>query len=107
MNQSPHDNIAVPGASFAYTDDVSILASTAPGLQQLVNTCSVYNLIWRFKFGIKKAVVNILAYYVNMCDKEPTLYLGNNQIHNSDSIDILGVTITSKTNFNQRVDNRH
>jgi len=34
------------------------------------------------------------------------LYLGNNQIHNSHSIDILGVTFISKTNFNQYVDNR-
>ena len=35
-----------------------------------------------------------------------TLYLDDNQLHNSDSIDILGVTFTSKANFHQHFDNR-
>jgi len=38
--------------SFVYADDVSIVTSTVPGLQQLINTCSEYSLMWRFKFGI-------------------------------------------------------
>jgi hypothetical protein len=92
--------------SFAYADDVSIFAATVPGLQQLINTCSDYCLKWRFKFGIKKSQCLIPDYYVNICDKEPTFYLGNNQIHNADSIDILGVTFTAKTDFNQHVNNR-
>ena len=39
---------------FAYADDVSNFASTVSGVQQLINICSEYSLMWRFKFGIKK-----------------------------------------------------
>ena len=54
--------------SFAYAADESIVASTVPELQQLINTCSEYNLMWRFKFGIKKSQCLIPAYYVNTWD---------------------------------------
>ena len=79
--------------SFAYADDVSIFSATVPGLQKLIDTCAEYSLKWRFKFGIKKSQCLIPAYYLNICDKEPVFYLGNRQIRNAESIDILGVIV--------------
>ena len=40
---------------FAYADDVSLFSSTVPGLQGLIDICSVYANKWRFKFGIVKS----------------------------------------------------
>ena len=85
---------------------MSSFSSTVPGLQQLINTCSKYSLRWRFKFGLKKNQCLIPVYYINRYDKKLTFYLGNNQIHNSDSIDILDVIFIAITDFKQHVDNR-
>ena len=41
---------------FAYADDVSLFSSTVPGLQGLIDICSVYANKWRFKFGIVKTL---------------------------------------------------
>ena len=40
--------------SCAYADDVSLLSSTAAGLQHLIDICVEYAHEWRFKFGVKK-----------------------------------------------------
>ncbi len=40
--------------SFAYADDISLVSSTVPGLQELINICTDYSSLWRFNFGINK-----------------------------------------------------
>ena len=40
--------------NFAYADDVTLLAATVSGLQNLINCCFSYSKQWRFSFGIKK-----------------------------------------------------
>ena len=92
--------------SFAYADDVSLFASTVPGLQQLINKCVEYSVKWRFKFGLAKSQCLIPAYCVHICENEPNFYLGSNPIQNAESVEILGVTFTSKCDFTHNVDNR-
>ena len=40
--------------NFAYADDVTLLAATVSGLQNLRNCCFSYSKLWHFSFGIKK-----------------------------------------------------
>ena len=75
--------------SFAYADDVSIFASTVPGLQQLINKCVEFSVKWRFKFGLAKGQCLIPAYCVHICENEPNVYLGSNPIQNAESVEIL------------------
>ena len=40
--------------SMAYADDITLLSSTVPGLQKLIDVCYNYSKTWRFCFGLKK-----------------------------------------------------
>ncbi len=40
--------------NFAYADDITLLCTTVPGLQRLINTSVEYSKMWKFNFGIKK-----------------------------------------------------
>ena len=92
--------------SFAYADDVSLFASTVSGLQELIDTCFNYSENWRFNFGIRKSKCLIPRYCAEMFENDQTLYLGGCPIQNAESIDILGVTFSIKSDFNQHVDSR-
>ena len=76
--------------SFAYADDVSLVCTTAPGLQRLINICADYARKWRFKFGIKKTMCMIMSGQ-NKLSGEPVWYLDGLQIQNVSNIEILGV----------------
>jgi len=80
--------------SFAYADDITVMSTTAPGLQSLVDKCSVYARRWRFKFGIKKTKCMIISGDSLM--KEPMWYLNSERIENVESLEILGVQFDRK-----------
>ena len=50
--------------SFAYADDITLLSTLLPDLQQLTDICLDYAHKWRFKFGVKKSISSWLL--VNM-----------------------------------------
>lgn len=80
--------------SFAYADDITLLCTTAPGLQCLINMCSSYARRWRFRFGINKTKCFIIA--GNELCEEPRWHLNNELINNVDILEILGVQFDSK-----------
>ena len=91
--------------SFAYADDITILSSTAPGLQSLIDICSEYSAKWRFKFGIAKSKCMIVGKKLTVSD--PHWTLGLDKLDNVDKLDILGVRFTSdgcsSANVEQRI----
>ena len=90
--------------SFAYADDVSVFASTIPGLQQLVDICYEYAQTWRFKFGILKT--KCMTAGKQILNSVPQFLLGANHIDNVHSLDILGVTICSDLNIAKHIEKR-
>jgi len=74
----------------AYADDITLLATTIPDMQQLINICYKYSQLWRFEYGIKKTkcltvgTVNAVAV--------PQLKLGSQTISNVNNAEILGFT---------------
>jgi hypothetical protein len=88
--------------SCAYADDVSLLSSTAVGLQHLINTCVDYAQEWRFKFGAKKSK----AIVIGNDSYKPTWYIGENAIESVDAIELLGVTIDTQGRYDTHICNR-
>ena len=81
--------------SFAYADDVTLLCSTVPGLQRLIDICSAYANEWRFTFGIAKTKCMISGKHGFSDD--PKWHLNGLEIENVTEMDILGVTFCSNT----------
>ena len=90
--------------SFAFADDLTLLSPTVPGLQDLINTCSRYASKWRFKFGIKKSKCMVAGQ--SPWPHPPTWSLKNCTMETMDSLEILGVTFTSKGSSHNHSDTR-
>jgi exonuclease III len=90
--------------SFAYADDVTLMSSTAPDLQQLINICKQYADKWRFRFGIKKT--HCMTVNGNIFKTPPRWVLGDQVIDNVDDMEILGCCFYSKTSSEKHVDKR-
>ena len=88
--------------SFAYADDVSLISSTVPGLQRLIDLCCNYAQRWRFRFGLKKTKCFVSGKH--SFGKEPIWKIDNQVIENVDELEILGVTFSRSGSAH--VDNR-
>lgn len=87
-----------------YADDVTLLSSTIPGLQSLINICADYATRWQFSFGIKKTQFCVIGKQVlKQC---PKIYLNNNEVTLKSNIEILGVSYESAGSFTSHVNNR-
>ena len=87
-----------------YADDVTILSSTAPGLQALINICTSYAEQWQFSFGLKKTQICV----VGKCPlKIPAKFtLNSNEITSKPDAEILGVKFNSAGKYSCHVNNR-
>lgn len=90
--------------SFAYADDVSLMCSTAPGLQKLINVCCCYAKQWRFKFGFAKT--KCIYFGDHRLKKEPAWFIDGQQIENVNELEILGVIFSrhNDSHVNKRMD---
>ena len=50
MLSPTHENIN----SMSYADNITVLSTTIPRLQKLINICCEYAKKWRFSFGEQK-----------------------------------------------------
>jgi hypothetical protein len=86
------DKVSIGSCSinvFAYADDITVMCTTVPGLQRLIDRCAEYALKWRFKFGVKKTKCMVIS--GKSLSGEPVWYLDGKRIENVKSLEILGV----------------
>ena len=89
--------------SVAYADDITLFASTIPGLQRLIDTCHLYSKQWLFRYGIKKTKCMVIG----RCPfREPSWSLNGHPIENVDALEVLGVTFTPSRDFGQHTQKR-
>jgi hypothetical protein len=77
----------------AYADDITLLASTVPDLQRLIDLCHNYALRWLFSYGAKKSACLIAG--PHRFTRVPEWHLGSHRITVVDEMSILGVSFTS------------
>ena len=87
--------------NFAYADDISVFATTVPGVQTLMDVCHNYAIRWRFNFGVAKSKCMIAGH--NIPAQKPSFKLGDNEISVVNNLDILGVTFNSDVTYNDHV----
>ena len=86
------DNVCIGDYSFnvfAYADDITVVCTSVPGLQRLIDTCTNYAISWRFKFGFEKTKCMVIS--GKSLSTEPIWYLNNHRLENVNSLEILGV----------------
>lgn len=101
------DGINIGGVhlnSFAYADDVTLLCSTVPGMQRLIDICSAYAKEWRFAFGIAKTKCMISGQHGFRDD--PKWHLNGLDIENVVEMEVLGVTFSSTSSSSPHTDKR-
>jgi hypothetical protein len=79
--------------SFAYADDVTLLSTTVPGLQRVIDISCDYARKWKFRFGLNKSKCMISG---NHCFDAPKWHLNGEKIQVVDSLEILGVTFDNR-----------
>jgi hypothetical protein len=87
-----------------YADDITVLSSTAPGLQSLIDICTDYASKWQFKFGIKKTQLCIVG--KELLKKQPKFYLNSDEIFTKSTMEILGINFDSSGKYSTHVQNR-
>ena len=90
--------------SFAYADDLSLLSTTAAGLQLLINKCTQYAHTWRMRFNPLKT--NIVCIGKQPHTISPTWKIDNAEVGLSEDTEVLGVTFNSTLDSNKHVKNR-
>lgn len=91
---------------FAYADDISLVNTTVPGLQELIDICDRYSQTWRFKFGIKKSQGMSIGYKPDCFTSKPVWFLNNNEINTVTKLNILGVTFSGDGKMYDHVQTR-
>ena len=93
--------------SFAYANDVSLIANTITDLQAMINICTNYANKWRFSFGIKKSKCFIAGDIPFQSSPKWELY--GNTMNIELSVEILGTIFnhpgTSCDHTAQRIQN--
>ena len=79
--------------SVAYADDVTLIASSVPDLQSLIDACACYARTWCFKYGIKKSKCMVAGSH--SFQQEPIWTLEKVPIDRVEEMEILGVTFSS------------
>ena len=88
----------------AYADDLTLFASNAPSLQDLMTICEKYAEKWKMKFSIKKT--NVAAFTKYKFLALPKLYMYGEEIDYSNELDILGTTFSTDGSNASHIDNR-
>ena len=95
---------------FAYADDITLISSTAPGLQSLIDICQGYAQNWSFTFGRSKSKClvtgNTHIFASGNLTSRFSWSLGENTIETVDELNILGVTYSSNGSFTSHVNAR-
>ena len=89
--------------SFAYADDITLLSTLLPDLQQLTDYCLDYAHKWRFKFGVKKS--KFMAVGKPVFD-DVSLNMMSHVITSEENMEILGVNFSKDSKFDIHVGNR-
>ena len=87
-----------------YADDITVLSSTAPGLQSLINICTSYANDWQFNFGLKKTQICIVG--KGLLKNPPKFRLKSSEIQLQTSMEILGVKFDSVGKYTSHVNSR-
>ena len=87
-----------------YADDITVFASTITGLQTLMDTCISYADMWRMKFSKTKSKCMVMGKVITKYATSWHLY--GQEMQPSDEIEILGVTMSSKSTPTSHVDKR-
>ena len=90
--------------SFAYADDITVMSTTSPGLQRLINLCADYAKQWRFRFGIKKT--KCMTLFGEKLNVTPKWFLNDQEIELSSCLEILGVDFHSSNSSSSHVEKR-
>ena len=90
--------------SIAYADDITLLSLTVSDMQDLINMCYNYSIKWRFTYGIKKTFCLTIGNKNTV--KHPNLHLGNEQVKNVNSTEILGYTFNTCGTSIDHISNR-
>ena len=91
--------------NIAYADDITLMASTAKGLQDLIDVCENYANDWRFEYNTDKTN-SMLLYNRIVFNNLPKLYMYGKQLSWVRSATVLGCTFTSDCTAKEHVDNR-
>ena len=91
-------------SSFSYADDITLMCTSIPGLQILIDICTKYARKWRFKFSINKTKCMVIA--GNCLAEEPKWFLNNVAIENVCKLEILGVHFSNVNGDKNHVENR-
>ena len=92
--------------SFAYADDVSLISSTVPGLQKLIDICTDYSSHWRFNFGLNKTKCMPVGKSAKCFVSDPVWHLKGVPIETVKNIEILGVNFTSTVKYDDHIQTR-
>lgn len=88
-----------------YADDITLVCSTATGLQSLIDICTAYSQRWLFNFNPNKS--KCLVAGKNHFQNDPVWYLRHNvALENVESLDILGMSLNNKCDGSRHVLNR-
>lgn len=90
--------------SMAYADDITLFSLTVPGLQDMIDICSEYANMWRFTFSMSKS--KCLCVGPRHLRSDPKWHLGNVDLDNVDSLEILGVIFDAKHSGAAQVQSR-
>ena len=90
--------------SCAYADDVTLMCSTVPGLQELIDKCVAYAKKFRFKFGNSKSQCMIFG--KSNFRSPPTWHLDGHLLDIKNDVDILGVNMSYNLSSSKHVTNR-
>ena len=88
----------------AYADDVTLISSTLPGLQNSINICNEYSRHWRFKFNPHKSKFIVMG--PKLFSDPPRIYLDGEPMTISDDVNILGVNFNSKNTCKDHIEHR-
>ena len=95
---------------FAYADDITLISSTAPGLQALIDICYGYAQNWSFTYGLNKSKClvtgNTQIFTPGKISSQFSWTLGDNQIETVEELNILCITYSNKGTYSSHVNAR-
>ena len=90
--------------SLAYADDITLISSTATGMQALLDECEQYAAIWRFRFNPDKTQVS--RFGKNLFKTQPVFKLYDSNISINDTFESLGFHYNTRGNANDHLESR-
>ena len=88
-----------------YADDITLIASTQPDLQKLVDICYRYSCKWRFSFGPSKSKCIIMRKR-SISLSQPDIWLGTSKLQFVDRVQILGRVFSHNLSTQDHISSR-